>query len=82
MNILYLCLLLQICNAIKCSNCKYFICGKYKLIDKNIQYIPEKCKLFYKFSNHKNGIKKEYLETNICRSHSFYCGKNGTFYTE
>jgi hypothetical protein len=67
---------------VKCSNCKYVIRAKYKLSDKNIQYVPEKCKLFYKFICHKNGIKKEHLETNSCRSHFMYCGKNGTFYTE
>lgn len=67
---------------VKCSNCKYVIREKYKIIHKNIEHIPQKCKLFYRFTCDNNGIKKDHLETKICRNHSFYCGKNGTFYIE
>jgi hypothetical protein len=67
---------------VKCSNCKYVIREKYKLINGNIHHIPQQCKLFRKFIADKNSIKKEYLDTNTRRSHFMYCGKNGTFYTE
>lgn len=67
---------------VKCSNCKYVIREKYKLINGNIHHIPQRCKLFYKFTYEKKTIKKEHLETNSCRNHFMYCGKNGSFYSE
>jgi hypothetical protein len=84
MYLLYLLyLLLHICNAVanKCSNCKYFIGGKYQLnTNKNIQYTPEKCKLFTYFYVENKNIFKDYLDVNFCRKHEKYCGKDGNYF--
>jgi hypothetical protein len=82
MYLLYLFLLLHICNATtKCSNCKYFIGGKYQLnTNKNIQYTPEKCKLFTYLYIDKKHILKDYSDVNVCRKHEKYCGKDGNYF--
>ena len=87
MYLLYLFLLFHICNDVgvvtgaKCSNCKYFLSGKYQLhANKNIQYTPEKCKLFtYLYVENKN-ILQDYLDVNVCRKHEKYCGKDGNYF--
>lgn len=81
MYLLYLCIFLHICNANKCSNCKYFLGGKYQVnTNKNIQYTPEKCKLFKHFFIDKKNILQDYLDVNICRKHEKYCGKDGKYF--
>lgn len=86
MYLLYLCIFLQICNANnahKCSNCKYFLPGKYQLNNnKNIQYIPEKCKLFFLLHIENNSIAQDCLDTNVCRKHSKFCGKDGKYFIQ
>ena len=83
MYLLYLCLFLQICNAHKCSNCKYFLHGKYQLhTNDNIQYIPEKCKRYFLLRIEKNNIVQDYLDTNVSRKYEKYCGKDGKYFIQ
>lgn len=78
MYLLYFCLLLQISSAIKCSNCKYFLSGKYQLnTNNNIQYTPEKCKLYFLFHVENKNIVQDYLDTSVCRKYEKFCGKDG-----
>ena len=84
MYLLYLWLLLQICNANnmhKCSNCKYFLHGKYQLNNNdNIQLTPEKCQLYFLLRIENQNIVQDYLDTTVCRKHAKLCGKDGKYF--
>lgn len=65
----------------KCSNCKYFLHGKYQLNNNdNIQLTPEKCQLYFLLLIENQNIVQDYLDITVCRKHATLCGKDGKYF--